>query len=719
LLRDRHSDVGLIHGFRHFFLTPALPRSGFRWRMACAQGNSARLTPATRVESGVITERPGAPQTLARTLFCVIAMALSLAAALLLPDVASAGESHEAPRLVALSFRVSEDKPLETFRVALRPAEEMRLWLKLSRLGLGSSSGDYAVRVAGATDHDLSDARRAALATLEALNHENPAGALNSPERAVWNAKWFAQRTAALRILSVAGELEDVSLIIDRMIPAASLIDTATWLFAIGLIEARHDSLVGGRLAALTQNPNVALAFQAARTMRRFGLNNGIEVLRDTVIKGKSSYEKTTAAELLAGDPGPATLSAMRELADAILADPVSARGKPGMLLWPALHLLAFGDTEDLRRVEGFPFARRQAADLAVLAENPRELIEYALGGMTFREAARVVDSFRDRGQAEYLELEDWLLETAGTKASASKEEWDQDKAYFTALNTLRFLQSAWIPHRDVVCIWKGWNRMEKADADWAASNGVTWMAFPDSLEALIEQWFGGNTIALALLEFHDLAEIDDVVSRRGDGKTPPGYEMYRSYRRVAHRSRIADEPFAMGQKRWPFVLAYREKTPTGEEEFGGGISGVATAVAEWDGKKRLVVRIRLDRQAHYEGGGAMFGIGDRSSATEYPHHVYMQNRGRQLIQRVGIRRGTTKFEARDTARVEDGWMVFEAMLSDSSLADLYLDIDMKFIDQPFTLSEPLFVGSLANTMRGALETKAASQPTSATAERP
>jgi hypothetical protein len=117
-----------------------------------------------------------------------------------------------------------------------------------------------------------------------------------------------------------------------------------------------------------------------------------------------------------------------------------------------------------------------------------------------------------------------------------------------------------------------------------------------------------------------------------------------------------------------------------------------------------LLLGIKLDQRVHYEQGQALLGIGNRQDMAEFPHYRYMQNHGRPLIESVVIRRGSKPLEVTEQKPAEGGggdeWLKFAAVMDNASLGDLWVDLNLKCVDQTITLTDGLFAGPVGASLR-------------------
>lgn len=608
----------------------------------------------------------------------------------------AAGEAKEIKRKVERGLWVSVSagakKPNQRLLIVLRPKSDMERWLKGSR---GAGDYHFSARRPDATDENLEKARKLALTTLPTLiaDKPDPPETLSKEEAAIWRTRRFVNTDACYRILGVAGKREDI----DSLLKMAGEAALSGWresvTFAIASIEARYDLLENGRVAEMVRGKDERWVWPAAKALARLGLDAGQDVFRRELVSRKEESNAYHAAFRLSSDGNPETLKAMRAYLRSFSEE--SAKKTP-----PAnqarVHLLTFGELADWRLAASFPFGPGDADTLAYLSENPRVLL---------RDRGTVaIQELRDRGPTELAAIRDWQNDIGAKQAIKAEPSLHPSQAYSNRMNTMILLQSSFFPDIKAVCFYRGLSGSSPVfkllPKEGYLTTSLSWFAYPEHLDLFVNEWLAGKMRYVFQLDYVEHGKLEEAVKRLGNGRVPPGYEAYLAYHAIAHRQWFVYDPMPLGERRWPYLFAYRERNKsTGAEEFGGGISGVASLKAEWQGNT-LALKVKLDQRVHYEQSGAMFGVGNRESKDIYPHHKYSIDGGRPLLASVVVRRGGTTFPVNDLKREQDGWFEFEAPMDSASLADLWVDVNLGFLDQKITLTEALFVGTPATQMR-------------------
>ncbi|MFN0125775.1 MAG: hypothetical protein ACKV19_03700 [Verrucomicrobiales bacterium] len=615
----------------------------------------------------------------------------------------TAGETRDVTikidRSVWLTFLESE-KPVKYERrlLVLRPEEEIRrnlAWRRGSR-----TSAAPALRRPEATDEDLEAARKLAQAALPEILRKA------RPEKGKFRFVPMEERSneeAVERILSVAGKPEDAAAILSM---ASAAPDRRWYLLKIaGFIEARHERLADGALVQMAAGANEVHSGEAAQILSDLGLPIERERLLHMATSGDWGLRYLSMG-LLAGDQDAKTLQMMRTIVTGALAAEKRKEYDTGRVSFAALSLLTHGNANDWKLLGKLRIPYWELGDFIGVAANPRVFVKTPpfTSGIETRD---IPGYLLDRPPGEVLPMQRALND-------ATANEWrefyrrtapavDADKEYAGILNQLVVLQSRWLPHADAVRFYggfRGHERLRPTDSDdWnSVCSHLRWLPWPECVDLYVRQWFAEDLFYRSQLEYVDITKLEEAVQRLGGGKKPPGYDLYMAYKRIAHRQECSYSA-PMGERRWPYVLTYREKDPAGKEVAGGGISGVSSLQAGFRGKT-LVLRVKLAQDVHYENYDPKVKRKPRTDASEWPHNRYVLENGRQLIGSVVVRRGAQPFAATDTGRVEDGWFLFESALDSASLADLWVDIDLKFLDQTVTLTEALWAGELARLIR-------------------
>ena len=274
--------------------------------------------------------------------------------------------------------------------------------------------------------------------------------------------------------------------------------------------------------------------------------------------------------------------------------------------------------------------------------------------------------------------------------------------AYATSLNTSRILQTYAFPNGLAIRFYGVFGRtMALRPSEYPSlSSDAKWFLEPNMADSIVRMWNAPKSqfyyLNLHHLDVTPLDAIDKAVAKYD--ASPPGWAMFRHYRQVATRANL--NPLLrlpMGQSRYPYVIRYREKGGA----YGGGLTGIVDMQTSWR-DNTLLVAVRFRQEAYYHDIGSLAGRIDRNGdKNRWPHHQYVINDGHKLIHSVTVQRGGKKFVAKDTGRAVDGYHLFEAAMDSTSLADVWVNVQLRFLDQaPMQLVESLAWGEQARETR-------------------
>lgn len=588
------------------------------------------------------------------------------------------------PRSIWLTFCRSNNPPSHRKQLlALRPPQEVRQHLVHFR---DWESHAPAVLRADATEADMSKARKLAMTEwLDALERWEPPKEADAEQVRLFRATRDLNLSLAQRIFAIAGTLEDVEGIFKS--PYGQ---SFAGLQLIGWIEARHEKLSIGRLIEVARGTK-ATRSDAAIVLSRLGLRGGAKLLRD-----QTKTINAASAALLLDDLDPETLGAMRTNIMKVAAWKTRALDYDRNVIPASLYLLAHGNMDDWKMVSSLRFGVGQQSFFVGVADNPAQFAQPVVANRNYILISEILQRMSDRTARDSLAIRR-RVNDAMAEAEVALLRGSPTASRVTSLTTSSVLQSSWMPDVDAVRLFGGFRRTKKLGPQ---DGGLytTWMSMPEHVDHYVNEWLGGKMGFLPHLEYVETTALSDAVARLGNGRKPPAYDLYMAYKRIGHRQRVVVNPLPMGQRRWPYVAAFHEKGSSGNQEYGGGISGVATLAASFSGST-LILKLRLEQRVHYESSGAFLNIGGREKREEWPHHRYATNYGLQLIEKIVVRRGNRQFVADEVGR-EDGAFLFEAKLDSDSQADLWVDIEMGFMDQSWTLTECLYLGEVARELR-------------------
>jgi tetratricopeptide (TPR) repeat protein len=566
----------------------------------------------------------------------------------------------------------------------------------------------------GATPEALARARRVAMDILPGT-FASPEGE-SDEERDRRRSEQRFGRIWGWRILSIAGEVEDVEALVDPMraglgVDEQGQIKNPTYRAweplarALARIEARDGALEDGMLESWLWSDEEAQRLAAAVQLRTLGLDTGDHEIRAALARyDGSAWELYDAAWAMLGDDDPETLEAMRGFLD-LVEERVDERqlGAFAAAAPALLHLLAHGNEADRARVGAFPLGPANLWVMIVASPAPSEIIDELARRNSAMYVRLIPELMNDR-----LSEERAIWTSIGNRAVAQSEAnaavpaYTANQVFRNSLNTSRVLQSFAAPAELAVQFYGGFDvdAPVRPNTHPLASADIPWMLEPTMTEFIVGSWARNDTKHLHHLEAMPLDQIDaQIDALTSDGRSAPcAYEIFRTYYPVATRLyHHSWHRMPMGATSFPYVTRYTE-----DGSYGGGLSGVATVRAEWR-DRTLRVLVHLDQQSYYNGIGELGGYIEREGdKTLWPHHRYTVDDARELIAGVRARRwGGDTVELEPVGTSADGTHIFAAELESDALAGLWIDVELRFLDQqPMVFTTPLAWGDQARRIR-------------------
>ncbi|GEM_PF-6138213 len=583
--------------------------------------------------------------------------------------------------------------------VTLRDSEETRALLPWIRHD-GSYVDSVPAMRADVTAPQIKEARKALLevyaSTYAAPKHiEDPA------EAAEQKRLFQAQRHFGDALMALVGRPEDLTPISSTFTAETPGLTWKRMATLLSLVEARSGSLAEGELQSWLSSELSVQRVSAAVALARLGDLRGLPVLRAYLRKPDPLWLAEDASWLLLRDASGETLETMRAFLGVLeeAASPERPLQFEPRASAALLYLLAYGNAKDLARVGRYPLSPDHAKWLAAAADDPMPLLSLLVGEEHLRTAApNHMALFLDRGAAEaksWAGMLDKLIATHEHRVAANAPGLsvpDRKTAYSKSLNTSMLFQSHLWPNRKLVDFYMPFKgnttpiRPEATPYENIASYHP-WFLEPGMLDFVLREFAKGYRFHLYHLDLVPLESIDAQV--QGMAKPPAGYQLYRHVRQLSqgwfmNRKHL----LPMGQVPFPFITRYREAPGS---VVGGGISGILDLETHWrDNGVEVAIRFRNDFYYHR----AAFSM---KPARDFKQFPYATQGGRSLIHSVQLRRGTEVFPAQNLRAWDGEAHRFFAKLDSESLADLWVDVELRFLDQPpLQFSESLSWGELA-----------------------
>lgn len=495
-----------------------------------------------------------------------------------------------------------------------------------------------------------------------------------------------------MRVFSAVGEAGDAQRILKACRKADgeanpwSFEEQLGWAAVIGRIDAAGGRLADGSLAALLMDADRDWAVAAAIELHRNGLRTGDDLLRDELARGTGFVRSVPAGLVLLDSLDPRTLEAMRALWDRMIGEKeleLTGNAEKSPSLAPSLYLLAFGNRDDWERISRFALLAEHVEYLTLLARNPASLWRVAAANpdFLFRDPElfyRLAEGLLDRTRGELKQL----LRDFDNESSSVIFEFIPETPRNSPYNTSRIYMSPFWPNRTAAASYAGignWARLTTPPVP------LTWWKSKQFVPVYVSRWLEGNRTYLDNLSYFTPEEIAQEVEKQGQGKKPVDYDLFMAYVGVATREYTHSYLRSTGFESRPYLARY---------DTDSGLSGVADLRFNWKGDA-LEIGVRITQDRIISGG---FLADPESKRAHYP---YIIERGRKMIQSVTLRRGDKKIQAKATGKADDDFFfLFECALGTRDLSGWYLDVEMKYVNQEFTLTTPLFFGENARRLR-------------------
>ena len=588
---------------------------------------------------------------------------------------------------LVLMFRSDAKLPPEKILLSLKPMEKMRATIaKLRRNDLlraiivlprpGSAKEDVAAALTLAREN---------LARCSAPPTEEDKKGLTEDQVNELQANLAQRLWDAERIFAVAGEEKEIELVA-KTLPENGYVSHAAQV--IGYAEARLGLLDRGTLIRALEAKDTDWAIAAATQLHAYGLSNGDSKLIDYVRNVPANKLDTLqdAAFALLDMPGGAVLEAMRNLVAQLKKDDKFYaaqwdRSWANPLVPVSLYLLAYGNKDDWRELTGRELGAYDAAHLAYVVEDVFPLARWLIKCDAKRDLARMSVTLRSDPVTCDLLAEQIENEVYAQAYSQSKE--------FGVLKTME-AQRPFHTYQALTSFW----RPQEFVAHYLLEQGkglplsdTTWVAWPTTPETAKEV---RNTGLRYAFEYFPHEQYLKEFPADPPGKNTGLTKLEQAAHCVTYRGFYSnDDYFHDGIERRPFVLV--SKNP---DQGNCAISGVLEVQPSLsDHKLRLGLRFR--QQDSLTGVG-LFPPENLKSRTA------LKDGGKSLLDAIRLRRGDHAFTINDRGSDEHGGFVYEAELDQADLTGIYLEIDLRFKDEPVKaqLVYDLFASDYARELR-------------------
>ncbi|MDP1589001.1 MAG: hypothetical protein Q8M07_14720, partial [Prosthecobacter sp.] len=350
------------------------------------------------------------------------------------------------------------------------------------------------------------------------------------------------------------------------------------------------------------------------------------------------------------------------------------------------LYLLAYGGSEDARRIAAVPLGYWMAAQLSVIAANPIPLARHVAKLRYYDELRTMTPWLRDLPPDRAGEVAATFEDLVWEHAAANGDR----VAGNSALNRHKALISFCSPN-SVPARFYGEGKMLIEETAWV----------PTILHAGKSDEFLQSMVKGDLRDGYeaqtDYLSGEELVRAAGAAKAAdalPHFEVYLAAHRICTRGYFSTaDSFHDGVERRPYTLRLKDGS--------GSLSGVLE-MRPWRVEGRLRLALRMVQTPFYNAGdfisAAMLKEG---RYYEWAHHKFVVNGGAGLLGSVQLQRGDAALPLRACGRTEDGAFLYETTTAtDNSPAGLVLHVSLAFPDQPATLTYDLSTSDLARRLR-------------------
>jgi nitrous oxidase accessory protein NosD len=577
-----------------------------------------------------------------------------------------------------------------------------------------NKAGRHAVRRRGITQGQLESAVSAALKALpEIAKMYKKAG---DEQQALLNegdfqSDAFKKTTIELGMLnSAAGWVCDILALGGRPEDAETLIKMAG-----GEIEFRRKLVrtaveIENRLGGIASGAVVKVldkdstehekkcAFFAAEILYCYGYTRGENLLLKQLETRSNKTETGTAAYVLSGSGNPGVTEAMRKLLKTFLDEKEQVDIKSGTISenYPSyyirsaaesamLHLLAYGDENDLRQIAKLPFNNNYIEALFPLVSNPQDILKALIGTRyDISTAARLYPALETRPAAEYKELHDQLVNTLVTNHMPYLEPFIRQYRYGRirvdgALNPK--ISFCW-PNQIVA------DRVRERDDEYL-NKYLTWIPRPWAIDSMVKNFSEKKYSSAKYLDYLSHKDLLEVFEKAGLGQDNTLFlDLYFKHHQTASRLFQVSHPFPRGTERRAFVLRH-DTSPV------GAVSGIMDIRPTWQEGSKLRFEITLRFATADEGGlAAMMSEGDPTIAS------FVGKTGDNLVSNVSLSRSGKEIAVKDMGVNDKGKLTFEADAGKRDFSELTLHLDIKLFEKTWPVDVALYASSFARASR-------------------
>ncbi len=558
---------------------------------------------------------------------------------------------------------------------------------------------DYTLR-STATDEQIKRAHQLATKTLPlVLMTSDEAEKIDPTFKGV---KFMDSRLYVRRILAIVGTPKDAQVIAEHLPKIKSAPWIHHWVKVIAAIESRHGNLENGLLAKLAKEKNRNIAVVAATRLHLNGITEFDQVLWDYLNDPKDVQLATAAAYTLFDDDNPKTLNAMKSFHNHLLLmqDKKQKGWYPNLAIPTSIYLLAYGNANEVRFASLTPFASQHLFYLSALVADPLQPAGHLIKAHRIDDARQLAVGFMNRigGDSLYHTLNARIIAHEKSRYNnRMHKQWiafrtDQENELYASFYRPSAMTSKVIGEFAPV-----FAKLDaRADIYPTLQSKMIWYPGRKHLNNYVKNWLAKYDTYRDKFCYFTIEEIEQAIKANG-GKKPAAFELFRAAHAICtHVGIDRQNCFPVGMDRRSYIF-YQPKNAKG---YRGGLNGVIELRVETTGGKTRFL-IRQKQRGYYHDMGSLASTIDGHNKPEHwPVYKYIRGGGRKLIETIQVRQRDKKIEVRDTGKIEDGFLVFEADLKTPANSEGYLDLNLNFFDQKTTMTFPLHTGENARRLR-------------------
>lgn len=292
-------------------------------------------------------------------------------------------------------------------------------------------------RRAGVSDAEVSAAVRRAWEVVDEVDAEIAKNLKGDTASQRWDAA-----VSAARVLGACGSRDDERRLGDLLAAPGERSTRGYLMAALAMMEARHGTLAGGRVAALAADPRYT--YVAPVLLSALGAIDP-EPAWKAGLDGTSPGFSWLSCEMVRHADRPEVLGWYRDLVRG--KDDATAfadSSDQNATVWGVLALLAFGGEEDWKVVAGQPLSAWHLARMGVLARDARPLAEAIAPTRRFGALRALIDGAANEGEEALRGAMRAVAEEMGKAGAEPGEAWEDTAEYRWMLMIMSSVRPTW-----------------------------------------------------------------------------------------------------------------------------------------------------------------------------------------------------------------------------------------------------------------------------------